>query len=126
MFFTYLFSHLNLCGSSVSEEAVKEILANCPLMSSINLASCRGLPRGVKRQMQGPQELNELRDVLKVQLKVKLPESLAPPTTATKTQTAAQNKSTAASTSSSTSTSAATTTSANINDGGGGGGGNSL
>lgn len=112
-----------MCGSSVSEEAVKEILANCPLMTTINLASCRGLPRGVKRQMQGPQELNELRDVLKVQLKVKLPESLAPPTTTT--QTAAQNKSAAASTSSS-STSAATTTSANTNDGGGGGGGNSL
>uniref|UniRef100_A0A1B0FKE0 Uncharacterized protein n=1 Tax=Glossina morsitans morsitans TaxID=37546 RepID=A0A1B0FKE0_GLOMM len=71
-------AHLNLCGSSVSEEAVKEILANCPLMSSINLSSCRGLPRGVKRLMQGPQELNELREVLKVQLKVKLPDSSAP------------------------------------------------
>ncbi|XP_073847232.1 F-box and leucine-rich repeat protein 6 [Musca autumnalis] len=94
-------AHLNLCGSSVSEEAVKEILANCPLMSSINLASCRGLPRGVKRQMQGPQELNELREVLKVQLKVKLPETNTTPA----------------------SSSAATTTSANSNDGGGGGGG---
>ncbi|KAM7342018.1 F-box and leucine-rich repeat protein 6 [Cochliomyia hominivorax] len=110
-------AHLNLCGSSVSEDAVKEILANCPLMTTINLASCRGLPRGVKRQMQGPQELKELRDVLKVQLKVKLPESLT-------TQTAAQNKETASSSSSSSttamSTSAATTTSANTNDGGGG------
>jgi len=38
-------------------------------MSSINLASCRGLPRGVKRLMQGPQELGELREVLGVQLK---------------------------------------------------------
>ncbi|XP_030386648.1 F-box/LRR-repeat protein 6 [Scaptodrosophila lebanonensis] len=63
-------AHLNLCGSSVSEEAVKEILTNCVNMSSINLASCRGLPRGVKRLMQGPQELHELREVLKVQLKV--------------------------------------------------------
>uniref|UniRef100_A0A1B0BT15 F-box domain-containing protein n=1 Tax=Glossina palpalis gambiensis TaxID=67801 RepID=A0A1B0BT15_9MUSC len=70
-------AHLNLCGSSVSEEAVKEILANCALMSSINLSSCRGLPRGVKRLMQGPQQLNELREVLKVQLKVKLPDSSA-------------------------------------------------
>ncbi|XP_005176033.1 F-box/LRR-repeat protein 6 [Musca domestica] len=93
-------AHLNLCGSSVSEEAVKEILANCPLMSSINLASCRGLPRGVKRQMQGPQELNELREVLKVQLKVKLPETNTTPA--------------------SSSTATATTTSANNNDGGGG------
>ncbi|EDW08326.2 F-box/LRR-repeat protein 6 isoform X1 [Drosophila mojavensis] len=63
-------AHLNLCGSSVSEEAVKEILTNCVHMSSINLASCRGLPRGVKRLMQGPQELHELREVLGVQLKV--------------------------------------------------------
>lgn len=98
--YVLLSSHLNLCGSSVSEEAVKEILANCPLMSSINLASCRGLPRGVKRQMQGPQELNELREVLKVQLKVKLPETNTTPA--------------------SSSTATATTTSANNNDGGGG------
>ncbi|KAH8297433.1 hypothetical protein KR044_011842, partial [Drosophila immigrans] len=62
-------AHLNLCGSSVSEEAVKEILTNCVHMSSINLASCRGLPRGVKRLMQGPQELHELREVLGVQLR---------------------------------------------------------
>uniref|UniRef100_A0A034VHH8 F-box/LRR-repeat protein 6 n=1 Tax=Bactrocera dorsalis TaxID=27457 RepID=A0A034VHH8_BACDO len=66
-------AHLNLCGSSVSDEAVKEILANCAHMSSINLSSCRGLPRGVKRLMQGQQELQELREVLKVQMKVKLP-----------------------------------------------------
>ncbi|XP_055379756.1 F-box/LRR-repeat protein 6 [Condylostylus longicornis] len=62
-------TNLNLCGSSVSEEAVKEILANCPLLYSINLSSCRGLPRGVKRFINGPQ-LKELRDVLKVTLKV--------------------------------------------------------
>lgn len=62
----------------MSEDAVKEILANCPLMNSINLSSCRGLPRGVKRLMQGPQELNELREVLKVELKVTLPEELLP------------------------------------------------
>lgn len=47
-------------------------------MNSINLSSCRGLPRGVKRLMQGPQELNELREVLKVELKVTLPEELQP------------------------------------------------
>ncbi|CAD7077383.1 unnamed protein product [Hermetia illucens] len=65
--------HLNLCGSSVSEDAVKEILANCPNLNSINLASCRGLPRGVKRLIQGPTEIQELRDVLKVTLKVMPP-----------------------------------------------------
>ncbi|XP_055921159.1 F-box/LRR-repeat protein 6 [Eupeodes corollae] len=70
-------SHLNLCGSSVSEDAVKEILANCPNMNSINLSSCRGLPRGVKRLMHGPTEIQELREVLKVQMKVKLPAELS-------------------------------------------------
>ena len=109
-----------MCGSSVSEDAVKEILANCPLMSSINLASCRGLPRGVKRQMQGPQELNELREVLKVQLKVKLPETVT-------TQIAAQNTSAKSSSTTLVATAAVTptgtTTSASLNDGGGDGGG---
>ncbi|XP_075168295.1 F-box and leucine-rich repeat protein 6 [Haematobia irritans] len=106
-------AHLNLCGSSVSEEAVKEILANCPLMSTINLASCRGLPRGVKRQMQGPQELNELRDVLKVQLKVKLPDNIAPTSI---------SDSASSSTASATAASSKTTKCANSNDGGGGSG----
>ena len=45
-------------------------------MSSINLASCRGLPRGVKREMSGPQQLQELRDALKVVMKTK--QSTAP------------------------------------------------
>ncbi|XP_035785332.1 F-box/LRR-repeat protein 6-like [Anopheles albimanus] len=62
-------NHLNLCGSSVSLEAVKEVLANCPHINSINLASCRGLPRGVKRLLQGEQEIAELRENLGVTLK---------------------------------------------------------
>ncbi|XP_053677032.1 F-box/LRR-repeat protein 6 [Anopheles nili] len=61
--------YLNLCGSSVSLEAVKEVLANCPHMNAINLASCRGLPRGVKRLLQGAQEIAELRENLGVTLK---------------------------------------------------------
>ncbi|XP_050076180.1 F-box/LRR-repeat protein 6 [Anopheles maculipalpis] len=61
--------YLNLCGSSVSLEAVKEVLANCPHINAINLASCRGLPRGVKRLLQGAQEIAELRENLGVTLK---------------------------------------------------------
>uniref|UniRef100_A0A182QIU2 F-box domain-containing protein n=1 Tax=Anopheles farauti TaxID=69004 RepID=A0A182QIU2_9DIPT len=61
--------YLNLCGSSVSMEAVKEVLANCPHINAINLASCRGLPRGVKRLLQGAQEIAELRENLGVTLK---------------------------------------------------------
>jgi F-box and leucine-rich repeat protein 6 len=46
-------------------EAVKEILDNCKALNSINLSSCRGLPRGIKRLLQGETELNELRENLK-------------------------------------------------------------
>ena len=57
-------SHLNLCGSAVSVEAVKEILENCKSLNSINLSSCRGLPRGIKRE-HVKSELNELRETLR-------------------------------------------------------------
>uniref|UniRef100_A0A336LID3 CSON003699 protein n=1 Tax=Culicoides sonorensis TaxID=179676 RepID=A0A336LID3_CULSO len=66
-------SHLNLCGSSVSVDAVKEILINCPALSSINLSSCRGLPRGVKRPLQGVTEIAELRENLGAPLKYAKP-----------------------------------------------------
>jgi len=49
----------------VSVEAVKEILDHCQNLNSINLSSCRGLPRGIKRLLQGSVELNELRENLK-------------------------------------------------------------
>lgn len=47
------------------------MLQHCPQLNSINLASCRGLPRGVKRLMQGTAELNDLREALGVPLPVK-------------------------------------------------------
>ncbi|KAK3928099.1 F-box/LRR-repeat protein 6 [Frankliniella fusca] len=51
---------LNLCGSSVSLDPVKAVLINCLNLFSLNLASCRGLPRGMKRHYEGI-ELVELR-----------------------------------------------------------------
>lgn len=69
LFVSVYCSHLNLCGSSISLEAVKEILANCRYLNSINVSSCRGLPRGVKRLMQGNVEICELRETLGVKLK---------------------------------------------------------
>jgi F-box/leucine-rich repeat protein 6 len=56
---------LNLCGSAVSVEAVKEVLDCCQALISINLSSCRGLPRGIKRLLEGKAQLNELRENLK-------------------------------------------------------------
>ncbi|XP_028164412.1 uncharacterized protein LOC114355652 [Ostrinia furnacalis] len=54
---------LNLCGSSVSLEPVKKVLLRCPHIESINLSSCRALPRGMKRLYTG-KELQDLKDSL--------------------------------------------------------------
>lgn len=44
-------------------EPVKAILTKCPKLESLNLQSCRGLPRGVKRLYENEQ-LTELRNML--------------------------------------------------------------
>lgn len=59
----YIFRVLNLCGSSVSLEPVKAVLKNCAHLVSLNLTSCRGLPRGVKR-LYVYSELDELKNAL--------------------------------------------------------------
>lgn len=51
---------MDLTGSSVSLEPVKAVLNKCPRLNSLNLASCRGLPRGIKRLYKG-HSLTELR-----------------------------------------------------------------
>ncbi|XP_050548812.1 F-box/LRR-repeat protein 6 [Daktulosphaira vitifoliae] len=55
-----LLRKMDLTGSSISLEPVKAILNSCPLLNSLNLASCRGLPRGIKRLYKG-HALAELR-----------------------------------------------------------------
>lgn len=50
---TDIFRTLNLCGSSVSLDPVKAVLLKCPNLHSINLQSCRALPRGIKRLYTG-------------------------------------------------------------------------
>lgn len=41
-------------------------MKKCPHISSINLSSCRGLPRGVKRLSQGVTEITDLKENLGV------------------------------------------------------------
>ncbi|GJQ85810.1 hypothetical protein Trydic_g20366 [Trypoxylus dichotomus] len=65
---------LNLCGSSVSLEPVKAVLMKCPNLHSINLQSCRGLPRGVKRLYTGS-AVNNLRQGLQDKPKTESNES---------------------------------------------------
>lgn len=62
-FFLLSFRILNLCGSSVSLESVKKVLLRCRNIESINLSSCRALPRGMKRLYTG-KELQDLKDSL--------------------------------------------------------------
>lgn len=40
---------IQLRGSAVSHEMLRELLRCCPQISSIDLQSCRSLPRGIKR-----------------------------------------------------------------------------
>ncbi|KAI4460277.1 f-box/tpr repeat protein pof3 [Holotrichia oblita] len=65
---------LNLCGSSVSLEPVKAILMKCPNLHSINLQSCRALPRGIKRLYTGS-AVNNLRQSLQDKPKTESNES---------------------------------------------------
>ena len=44
-------------------EPIKKILQNCHQLQSINLQSCRGLPRGIKRLYQG-NDLIDLKNAL--------------------------------------------------------------
>merc|ERR1712150_254872 len=47
---TSMLEQLNLSGTSVSAISVGYLLNGCPHLTSINLTSCRTLPRGVKRE----------------------------------------------------------------------------
>ena len=47
----------------MSLEPVKAVLTKCPKLESINLQSCRALPRGIKRLYTGD-TVNELRQSL--------------------------------------------------------------
>lgn len=51
---------LDLHGSSVSLPSVRAVLDNCQRLQSINLQSCRALPRGIKRLYEGA-AVDELR-----------------------------------------------------------------
>lgn len=50
-----------MCGSSVALEPVKKVLLRCQQLESLNLSSCRALPRGMKRLYTG-RELQLLKD----------------------------------------------------------------
>jgi len=44
---------LDLSSTSITADGVRSVLNGCPNLADLNLASCRGVPRGIKRQHQG-------------------------------------------------------------------------
>ncbi|XP_072016351.1 F-box/LRR-repeat protein 6-like [Amphiura filiformis] len=56
---------LNLSGTSITADRVRSILEGCPNLESVNLTSCRGLPRGMKR-LHEKADLQELSEQLGV------------------------------------------------------------
>ena len=52
---------LDLCGSSVSFAPVRQVLCHCTRLRTLNLSSCRALPRGIKRLYDGVTQLSSLR-----------------------------------------------------------------
>ena len=55
---------LDLCGSSVSFAPVRQVLVNCSRLRTLNLSSCRALPRGIKRLYDGVTLLTSLRSAI--------------------------------------------------------------
>ncbi|CAH1272219.1 FBXL6 [Branchiostoma lanceolatum] len=51
---------LNLSGTCVTADMVRSVLEGCPHLTSLNLTSCRALPRGMK-QLFGEEAIAELR-----------------------------------------------------------------
>jgi len=55
---------LDLCGSSVSFHPVRQVLCHCSRLRTLNLSSCRALPRGIKRLYDGVTQLTSLRTAI--------------------------------------------------------------
>ncbi|XP_070582074.1 F-box/LRR-repeat protein 6-like [Ptychodera flava] len=57
---------LDLRGTAIEVGAVKSLLTGCPQLEQLNLASCRGLPRGIKRLHEGKSLLQLRKDIKKM------------------------------------------------------------
>lgn len=56
---------LNLMGSSISLKPLTKLLGHCSTLESLNLTSCRGLPRGMKRLYNSTKDINALHEDIK-------------------------------------------------------------
>ena len=53
----FAFRKLNLNGTGVSLKALTKLLNCCPTLESLNLTSCRALPRGMKRMYHNREDV---------------------------------------------------------------------
>ena len=58
----FLEANPNLCNTSVRLKPLTRLLKNCPTLEYLNLTSCRGLPRGMKRLYSDREKVENLRD----------------------------------------------------------------
>ena len=57
-----LYRKLNLCSTAVSIKPLTRLLKKCRTLEYLNLTSCRGLPRGMKRLHGSRDAIETLRD----------------------------------------------------------------
>lgn len=53
---------LNLSSTSVNIKPLTRLLKNCPTLEYLNLSSCRGLPRGMKRLYSTKESVVQLKN----------------------------------------------------------------
>lgn len=51
-----------MCSTAVSLKPLTRLLKNCHTLEHLNLASCRGLPRGIKRLYSNRDTVVQLRN----------------------------------------------------------------
>lgn len=56
------FRKLNLCRTAIDVKPLTRLLRNCSTLEYLNLTSCRGLPRGMKRLYATREAVQNLRD----------------------------------------------------------------
>ena len=62
LFFLSSCRKLNLVGTAVSLKPLTRLLKACHTLEHLNLASCRGLPRGIKRLYSNREAIVQLRN----------------------------------------------------------------
>ncbi len=58
----FIYRKLNLCSTAVSLKPLTRLLKSSHTLEHLNLASCRGLPRGIKRLYSNREAVLQLKN----------------------------------------------------------------